>query len=309
MNITEYKDAVQKYLASLPSSKKSCQTITAYALVLSKFGEYLKQNSIENISHITVVNWRKSLFDSGIKVNSIKTYMQRLYTAFRWFEHMDMIKQNPVSIEELPAGERREYNLLTLDEIEKILTTKPQHRIHGDIAARSRAIIVLLLHSGLRNSELRALTLEDMDFENSTIRVTHGKGDKYRLVPFTDMAKEAVKEYLESGIRPLDLPVNAVIFGSDADKNGHSTNGKEWHEISAAGLNNMIKRYIINLTGKDVHTHLLRHAFTALCDNKGVPLRTIQTSLGHSSIRTTESVYLYVLNKQQAAQTINAAFN
>lgn len=309
MNRTEYNDAMQKYLESLPSSKKSYQTVTAYLSTMTKFKEYLEENNIDDITPITVVGWRNSLFDSGIKVNSIKTYMQRLYTAFKWIERMKLIEQNPVSIEELPAGERREYNLLTLDEINKIITAQPPRKIHCDVALRNRAIIILLLHSGLRNSELRALSLEDMDFGNSIIRVRHGKGDKFRIVPFTETAKQAVKDYLESGLRPSNIPSHAVLFGSDSDESGHTTHGKEWHELSTTGLNNMVKRYIFALTGKNIHTHLLRHGFTALCDNKGVSLRTIQASLGHSSLRTTENVYLYVLNKQQAAQTINAAFN
>ena len=173
---------------------------------------------------------------------------------------------------------------------------------------RNRAIIVLLVQTGLRNSELRALTLSDLDFNGGTLTVRHGKGDKARTVPFPQKSREAVRRYLESGTRPKSVKKTALLFGTDADEFGHTTNGAEWHELSTVALNAIVKSYVNRITGKVIHCHTLRHMACSLWDDLGVSMRDAQQALGHASIAMTERVYTHVLNKGKAAKSINNAF-
>ncbi|MBQ8497171.1 MAG: tyrosine-type recombinase/integrase [Clostridia bacterium] len=75
----------------------------------------------------------------------------------------------------------------------------------------------MLLMTGLCNSELRALTLHDLDFKNGIVRVIDGKGGKSRSAPFPKTARETFAEYLASGVRPENLTENDLLFGTDAD--------------------------------------------------------------------------------------------
>ena len=128
--------------------------------------------------------------------------------------------------------------------------------------------------------------------------------------PFPALSREAVKEYLTSGYRPSDAPESAYLFGTFADENGLSNGDKaqEWHEMGSNALNDVVKRYVKRVTGKEVHAHTLRHAAASLWDDLGAPMRTIQNGLGHSSVRTTERIYVTVLNKHKAAEDLTAAF-
>ena len=69
----------------------------------------------------------------------------------------------------------------------------------------------------------------------------------------------------------------------------------------------MARRYIARCTGKEngVKVHSLRHAATALWDDLGVPIRTVQQALGHASVSLTEKTYTYVLRKGKNAELIN----
>ena len=313
MNKQQYITAYNQYLNSLPSMKKSINTIKAYSLALRKFEDYL--NGIEHtgdISPIDIVNFRTALSNTGIKINTIKQYLIGIHAFFESAIRMRMSDENPVQMEEIPKAEPIEYDLLSMEEIKTaIANTTPPKGMTKELFVRNRAIVVLFLQAGLRNSELRSLTPADLDFDKCTITVKHGKGDKKRMIAFPTTAREAVKEYLTSGVRPARLTDKDWLFGSDCDKNGHSTYGKEWHQLSSYALLLMIRRYIGGCTGKEngVKVHALRHAFASVVAEIGVPIRTVQLALGHSSVKVTEQVYAKVLNRTAVAESINTALD
>lgn len=313
MNKHEYIKAYNQYLNSLPSMKKSINTIKAYSLALRKFEDYL--NGIEHkgdISPIDIVNFRTALYNTGIKSNTVKQYLIGLHSFFESAIRMKLIKENPVQVEEIPKNEPIEYDLLNMEEIKTaIANTTPPKGMTRELFVRNRAIVILFLQAGLRNSELRSLNPADLDFEKCTITVKHGKGDKKRMIAFPSTAREAVKEYLTSGVRPKHLTDKDWLFGSDCDENGHSTYGKQWHQLSSYALLLMIRRYIERCTGKKngVKVHALRHAYASLCDHLEVPMRDVQLSLGHQNILTTQRVYINVLQKTKSSIKINTAMD
>lgn len=311
MNRNEYAVAHAQYIQSLPSKKKASNTLSTYDLALRKFADFLKRTEQQgDITPIDIVNFRTDLFASGIKTNTIRQYLINLHTFFGWCCRMKKVKENPVMVEELPKSERIEYDLLDNEQIDKALTVTPSG-IFSKTAPRNRALIVLLLQTGMRSSEIRALKPSDLDFDGCTIKVRHGKGDKYREVAFPSLSRQLVEEYLNSGIRPLHLTDNDWLFGNDTDEHGHSTNGNIWHQFSSCGLLQLTRRYIAHCTGKDngVGVHSLRHSFTALADDAGVPIRVVQQALGHSSVQLTENTYSYILRRSKNAETINEAFD
>lgn len=313
MTKQKFQTAYKQYLNSLPSMKKSINTVKAYSLALRKFEDCL--NGIDHtgdISPIDVVNFRTALANTGIKSNTIKQYLICLHSFFESAIRMKLTEENPVQMEEIPKAEPIEYDLLNMDEIKTaIANTTPPKGMTRELFVRNRAIVILFLQAGLRNSELRSLTPADLDFEKCTITVKHGKGDKKRMIAFPATAREAVKEYLTSGVRPKHLTDKDWLFGSDCDKNGHSTYGKEWHRLSSYALLLMIRRYIGGCTGKEngVKVHALRHAFASVVAEIGVPIRTVQLALGHQSVSTTERVYAKILNRTAVAESINTALD
>ncbi len=312
MTRTEYNKAVAQYLASLPSANKSANTARAYKGTLMEFGTWLaEQNSgaaTEQIDRLTVVAWRSSLSEQN-STNTVRDKMIRLHRFFSWAVKMGVCADNPVDGEEIPKKKQVEYNLLNFEEIQRIFEGKTKGSgLHN--AVRNRAILLLLCMAGLRNSELRHLRLSDLNFESGTILVRHGKGDKNRTVAFPKMCRTAVNAYLASGERPESAGADGLLFGTEADEQGHRASGRtEWHEISSQALLGMVNRYTEKCCGHAVCVHALRHAAVSLWDHLNVPPSEMQQALGHSSITTTMGIYRHILQKEKAAHSINAALD
>ena len=304
MKTTQYAEAIGGYLSSLASLGKSANTIRLYTTVLQRFSEWLSdfQQEIE-ISPAVIARYRCELRESPLSVNSIRqhlTILQAFFAKIEAFSRLtDGTEKNPVLREEIPDEIPLTYgDALTSEEIQTLLAVKPKA---SKMSIRNHALIVLLLQSGLRNSELRALTVEDLDFENHIVTVQRGKGDKGRAAPFPALARQAVAEYLNSGARPHETPDSAPLFGSAV--------GGTWHEYNMNALNALVKRYTKKVIGRDVHCHLLRHAAASAWDDAGANIRDVQKALGHSDIRTTERVYVQILNRAKAAQNISRVFD
>lgn len=302
------------YLAAL-RGLKSPNTLRAYDIALRRFLAYMgAETPVDAISKSDVIEYRSFLLSDGLTVNAARDYLCKLRTFFTFCVSVGEIEKSPISLSEIPKARRIEYNLLDGDEIEQTLFTPPQKpapQKHKENAARNRAIVLTLITSGLRNSELRALTVGDLDFAAGTIEVRHGKGDKRRTAPFPALAQNAVKAYFESEYCPRDLAEqkDAILFGSRADNAGHKT-ADGWRPLSCCGLEQIVRNTIEEMTGrKNVTVHALRHAAASFWDDLGVDLRDVQNALGHASIHTTERVYVDVLHKKKSAAKINAAFS
>lgn len=298
MNKTEFIKYTKEYISTLPSSNKSTNSITLYANRLKLFERYLADG--EEITPLVIVRWRQHLTEQGVKPNSIRTYLLNLHNFYNWAIRMGVETTNPVDDKEVPEKKDLIYNLLSLKEIKSLLFGVDCSKM-TKTKARNQAIITLLLLTGARNSELRMMRLGDLDWENGLIRIAHGKGDKERFVPFPELAQNTLKEYIKREKFLYNGNSSTIIFG-------RSNNGK-WEEITPAGLIGVVRNYTRKYCGHEVSPHKLRHAYTALCDDMGLPIRDVSRTLGHSSILTTEGVYLHVLKKTKAATSATSVIN
>lgn len=304
MTHAEYKKAVGQYLAALPSMKKSAQTVRAYSLSLRKYDDYLSRTEGTEACPLSVISFRSDLFASGVGNNTIRQYLVNLHAFFEWCVRTEQIEANPVKRKEIPEAQRVEYDLLSLEEIEKIIN-EPLKKRAGRTEKRNRAAVLMLTMTGVRSDELRSLRIGDLDFEQNTMAVLHGKGDKYRRVPFPSLVRDAVMSYLEVSAH---TEAQDYLFGTEADENGHRSEGT-WKKMSSAALLGVVNRYTEKKCGHSVGVHTLRHAYASLCDHHNVPLRQIQLSMGHSNSRVTESVYIDVLDRAKVAASINTVLD
>jgi integrase/recombinase XerD len=174
-----------------------------------------------------------------------------------------------------PANKGKTYppEPLTPDEVKRLLRAPSPRAPTG---VRNRALLVVLYRAGLRVAEALALYPKDVDREEGTVRILHGKGDKMRVVGLDPEAFAALDRWLD--VRAArGIGRGATVFCT-------LTGAKMPTSYVRGLLPRLAKRVGIE---KRVHAHGLRHTMASQMRSEGVDIGVISRVLGHTSISTT----------------------
>ena len=265
----------------------SDNTIESYSSDLAVYLRFLKKNGIKNISGADTAVMLKHLIDlrsSGLGAKSRTRHLIVLRGFYRFLTQEKIIKQDPSRIIDLPKGGLKLPDVLSVEEVKKLLNICDTKKPKG---IRDAAMIELLYAAGLRVSELVNVKLQHVNMEAGFVRV-FGKGSKERVVPIGLYAKEKIDHYIKSS-RPLLLKnmVSQYLFVARAGK--PMTRQGFWKQLKKYGLMAGIK--------KRITPHSLRHSFASHLLEGGADLRAVQVMLGHVDISTTQ-IYTHVAKKR-----------
>ena len=307
MNIKAYKQTVKTFIEAKKAAACSPETLNSYTNTLNSYGRFAERKKADPAAPATIAAWKIELNSRGLAAASIRLYITHLQLFFRFAVEIEAVPKNPCTAEVCRMarqhGAKPYEHVLNKAAVMRLLSA-PEADYKGvtrRLRARNKAMLTLLLTTGLRNSELRTLPASALDFENCTITVEHGKGDKYRVVSFPLAARDAVEKYLNSGVRPAKIGQEQPLFGSVNSK------GK-WQAFTRPALSALIERTVRVLTGVEgIRTHALRHAYASMLLAGGVDKHDIQDLLGHSSVTTTER-YIERLSPAKPAEIANEVF-
>ena len=264
----------------------SDNTIESYSSDLALYLEFLKKNGIKNISNAGAAVILKHLIDLrdlGLGAKSRTRHLITLRGFYRFLMQEKIVKRDPSRIIDLPKGGLKLPDVLSVEEVKKLLNICDTKKPKG---IRDAAMIELLYAAGLRVSELVNVKLQNVNMEAGFVRV-FGKGSKERVVPIGLYAKEKIDHYIKSS-RPLLLKnvVSQYLFVARAGK--PMTRQGFWKQLKKYGQIAGIK--------KRVTPHSLRHSFASHLLEGGADLRAVQIMLGHVDISTTQ-IYTHVAKK------------
>ena len=219
---------------------------------------------------------------AGISASSLS----RQLAAVRGL-HRFLVEEGEVAVDATaevsgPTLPRRLPKALAEEEVAALLAAPA-----GDdpIARRDCAVLEVLYGTGMRVSELWALSLSDLGSERGLVRV-HGKGDKERLVPIGSHAAGALDRWLAPGGRPELAPRRWARRG-DAEAVLLNARGGR---LSRQGIWGVLKKRAAQVGLADkVHPHVLRHSCATHMLSHGADIRVVQELLGHVSIATTQA--------------------
>ena len=262
-------------------------TIDAYMRDLSQYELFLvKYHKIEQVSKIEkkhIENFLKTLKKKEMTAKSIA----RKLTAIKNFHHF-LLEEREVD-EDIAlsiAGPKLEKHLpsvLAVDEVVSLLEVIDKNTPLG---LRNTALLELIYGSGLRVSELLNIKIEDIHINQSYVLVK-GKGSKERMVPISDMAVIAIRNYMTKGREVLSKFRLPYLF--------LNLNGKQ---LSRQGFFKVLKKLADEAGIKsECSPHTLRHSFATHLLENGMDLRTLQTLLGHEDISTTQ-IYTHISQKR-----------
>lgn len=270
----------QDYLLNV--RRYSSNTVSSYSFDICDFTKFIRGlgKIFKDIKVDDVKSWILDLTERQIGKRSIKRKMSSLKSFYAWMYLQKKVDSDPFEYVHSPKATHALPDFFSEKEIDTLLTANEKRT--DKLKDRDQALLMLMFASGLRASEVVNLTFNQVDFDNRIMKVS-GKGNKDRLVPFTNSAKEAMLNYI-NGLRKDLLKEDTKYIFLNSQGNKMTVRGLEYilDEIEAK----------TGLYGK-IHPHMLRHSFATKMLNRGADLRTIQELLGHSSIETT-SIYTHV---------------
>lgn len=285
----------------------SKNTIYSYCSDISIFANWLKEHgrkSFEEASSQDVENFISEKFSSKSSPRSQSRTISSLKAFYKFLKIEYDFKGNPLETIDTPKITRRLPDVLSVEEIDKILSTCNLATYEG---LRNRAMLEMLYSCGLRVSELINLKISDIFFKEQFVRIT-GKGNKQRLVPIGEFAISAVQNYIPSRWECLQKAKNSGSASPNLGKSKNKTKLSESDEtlflnrrggkMTRVMVFTIVKKQV-ELAGikKDVHPHTFRHSFATHLVENGADLRAVQDMLGHESILTTE-IYTHVSSQQ-----------
>lgn len=284
-----FGDYLSEYLDYLEVEKgRSLKTIENYTLYLDRFYEFAGDIKVGKITDRTISDWRKWLNrhvnDDGrtMSLATINYHLIALRSFLTYLAKREIPSLAPEKIE-LASTKRPQVAFLEADEIAQLVDAAD-----GNTQAdkRDRAIILLLFSGGLRVSELVNLNRDHVNLDRSEFTV-RGKGQKDRPVFLTDMARDALAEY----IKTRDDDELALFTNYKGKKQQAKTN-----RLTPRTIQRIIERYRIKAgITKKVTPHTLRHSFATDLLTHGADLRSVQEMLGHANVATTQ-VYTHLTN-------------
>ena len=278
-------DVLQAFLMHNEDRNHSPKTVRWYSEMLGRFAASLRPDArVGDIAPDAIRSYQRGLRDSKRSKFTLHAYARTLKTFLRWLHRDGYVSEElhrRVEMPKVPKYEDVAVDVLSDQEIAQLLD---QLDPSTDTGARNRAIVCLMLESGLRLAEVAGLTVDDVHLKEMYVKV-HGKGDKEAYVPIGPTTQKALARYATHFRVPADPRTKALFLNIFGEPLG----------IEA------IKSYFVRLakqTGiRRLHPHLLRHtAATRLLAN-GADLHTVQRLLRHSDIRTTLR-YLHLVPEQ-----------
>ena len=262
----------------------STHTVTAYQRDVGQLAEVLRREH-RSLGAARYEDLRRFLARQttlGYARASIARRASSIRTFYRWAAARGHVAADPAVLLGRPkVASRLPAVLRPVDAarlVEKPAAAPEAHPLDRAVALRDRAILELLYGSGLRVSEAAGLAPHDVRLDRGRVRVT-GKGAKEREVPLSDPAVEALDRYLRLG-RPT--------MAGDEDPDALFLN-RRGRRIGVRDIRAMVARFGgVELEGRHVTPHGLRHSFATHLLEGGADIRAVQELLGHASVATTQ---------------------
>ncbi len=273
---------------------------------LQEFFYYLEQNHIKNINQITtriVKDYYRELQQRANERQSgalSKSYLNKHQQALKKFS--EYLKQHnaksrlSVHLKSEKQPNEEKLNILTQSEIKQLFKATEVSHTEDRFKLRDKAILTVLYSCGLRRNEAVHLDTSDILFDKERVYVRKGKNYKERFVPINRKNAEILEDYIYEG-RPefYQSHLSEALFINQQ--------GGRMQGMSFANRLKTIVQATNNKTiaEKGITLHILRHSIATHLLQYDVPLESIKTFLGHSSLESTQ-IYTHLLKSIENEQ-------
>jgi integrase/recombinase XerC len=300
--LTNLPKILMEFYDDMRGDRKSFTTIDTYTNYVISFMNYITDGNLEEefykrVTTPMIKQYLVSLQTRDIDGQTVRagddiqaTRWSALNTFFVFLINNNYIKENPMAKTKRPKiRTEHKVTFLTPEEIQEVFKNIKENA-GVKLLNRDLALISLFISTGLRNSALTQINVEDIDFSNNTIKVVE-KGSKVRSVQFGTNMRALLLSWLK----------DRELYFSDAATNALFVSQLK-ERISIYTIGQLVEKYTKTIKGKHITPHKLRATACTLMSSQGVPIQVIKEMVGHENIQTTTR-YVGVLEKEKENAT------
>lgn len=255
---------IASYAEYLHASDRA-KSFKSYFGDVKRFAEWFQGNLL-SASPLDIAEYRRYLQEKGKKPSTVNRALVSLRVFYGFLVKQGLIKDNPA--EDIKPVSATEIAPKWLSRQEQAALMRAAREANNP---RDEAIIALMLHAGLRVSEVVCLDRNDIVIgeRSGTVTVRQGKGNKYREVPINKTARKILSRWLKEN---PEGPLFPNRYGA---------------QITARAIRQMVAEYAYRAKIK-ASPHTLRHTFCKNLIDAGVPIDQVAVMAGHSKLDVTK---------------------
>lgn len=271
------------------------KTVESYTCDVHLFNDYLLEQGVKEIEQLKrfyIVNYKQWLLEKGYavatinkKINSLQSYNFFLMEKGWIHERIVFLGKDRVKVAE---GSQKDVDALTDEQVNRLLFYLQDRT---GVTQRNELIVLLLLYTGVRVSEVCQIRVQDIDFITSELSVV-GKGGKHREIPLRKDLAEKIREYIKRERSQSRFADSRYLLISQRNE-----------KLARDSVNTLLEQIAAAL-GFKIFPHQLRHTFCTRLIRKRVDLTTVSRLAGHQSITTTSRFYISS-SRQQKLEAVN----
>jgi integrase/recombinase XerD len=282
------KEILMNFEKEIISKNLSNNTREAYLRDIKRFIIFLdnKNISLDSIDVVLMMSYIQELQKQGKANSSIARNIVSLRKFSMYLMKVGILTENPLSYYEVPKIKKIIPKILTVEEVDKLLSIPDTTSIKG---IRDKAMLEVIYASGMKTTELLNLTIYDINIKLNYVTCRSG-GAKERVIPLGSYAISYLGKYLK--IRDsLNINNSNILFLT-----------LKGNKMSRQGFWKLTKLYGENLgINKVINSTILRHSFAVHLLENGADIKTVQELLGHSDLTVTQ-IYQNMLKKNKISE-------
>jgi site-specific recombinase XerD len=277
----DIRDAVEGYLL-FKSARASPRTIETDIVILRQFSEWVGETDVTSITPETVRDYLAYHVERGLSPYTVRRHHASVSALFSWLSSLgiELVSSNPCATVPKPRAPKRKPKTLSEDDVNALLAACSKSRN----PRRDKALVLFMLDTGARASEIASVSISDVGFNSGRVRVV-GKGDKERYVYLGKRALAALWLYVkDERQQPTQVGAGNLFLTDDG------------YQLNRDSLRRIVQR-LGDKAGIKAYPHQFRHTAAIEHLRHGMDLVSIQRLLGHESLQTTR-IYLEALNDE-----------
>jgi integrase/recombinase XerD len=265
----------------------SLKSIDAYRTDLQGLESYCKNNVkilLEKATLFIIEEYIAYLYDNQYLPSAIARKISAIRQFYKFLYLEGYINENPVRLLKTPKFQYQSPNPLSYDDIQRLISATDNFVFPYNL--RLKALIELAFGAGLRVTELISIPFEAINHKHD-YTIIKGKGNKERLIPLTNVMKQAIKDYIPYRLFFSNGVDNLYLFPSTGQE-GYLTRIRFFQLLKELAI-------FAHIDPKLISPHVFRHSFALSLLKGGADLKSLQALLGHETINTIE-IYTKINN-------------